>query len=111
VIRTPLTGALAAGLLIAGAVCVPALRAQIPAPAISNPNPAYSVPRTPWGEPDLQGIWSSDEEAGVSFERPLGQTKPKVNGTELEALIEEREHQRADIARTLGGVGGGPLHW
>ena len=21
----------------------------------------YSIPRTPWGEPDLQGTWSSDD--------------------------------------------------
>src|SRR5688572_23891757 len=106
--RTPLTGALAAGLLTAGAVCVPPLRAQVPAPAVSKPISTYSVPRTPWGDPDLQGVWSSDEEAGVPFERPVGQTKPKVNGTELEALLEAREHQRADRAET---VGGGPVHW
>jgi hypothetical protein len=105
VTRTPLTGALAAGLLIAGAVCEPSARAQV---AVPSP---YSVPRTPWGDPDLQGIWSSDEEAGVPFERPLGQTKAKVDGMELEALLEEREHQRADSLRTLGGVGGGPVHW
>ncbi|HEV8392780.1 MAG TPA: hypothetical protein VGQ37_00840 [Vicinamibacterales bacterium] len=109
--RTPLTGALAAGLLIAGAVCVSVLRAQVPAPA-STTIPKRPAPRTPWGDPDLQGIWSSDEEAGVPFERPLGQTKAKVNGTELEALLEEREHQRADNAATIGGVtGAGPVHW
>ena len=87
--RTPLTGALAAGLLTAGAVCVPPLRAQVPAPAVSKPISTYSVPRTPWGDPDLQGVWSSDEEAGVPFERPRGQTKAKVDGTELEALLEQ----------------------
>jgi hypothetical protein len=109
--RTPLSGALAAGLLFAGAVCVPSLRAQLPAPPTSKTISPYSVPRTPWGDPDLQGIWSSDEEAGVPFERPMGQTKAKVDGTELDVLLEEREHQRADSARTLGGVGGGPVHW
>jgi hypothetical protein len=128
--RTPLTGALAAGLLFAGAVCVPSLRAQIPAPATSKNLSGTSVgtskdvplrtpvplrtlaPRTPWGDPDLQGIWSSDEEAGVPFERPVGQTKPKVIGSELEALLEEREHRRADSAPTIGGVtGAGPVHW
>jgi hypothetical protein len=110
--RTPLTGALAAGLLIAGAVCVPssAARAQVPAPAISQSS--FPVPRTPWGDPDLQGIWSSDDEAGVPFERPTGQTKAKVDGMELEALLEEREHQRADTATAIFGLtGGGPPHW
>jgi hypothetical protein len=88
--RTPLTGALAAGLLTAVAVCVPSVRAQVPAPAVSKPKATFSVPRTPWGDPDLQGVWSSDEEAGVPFERPMGQTKAKVDGMELDVLLEER---------------------
>ncbi|MGH9204579.1 MAG: hypothetical protein ACRD2A_25405, partial [Vicinamibacterales bacterium] len=31
---------------------------------------ASSVPRTPWGDPDLQGEWTSQSELGVPFERP-----------------------------------------
>jgi len=27
------------------------------------------VPRTPWGDPDLQGVWTSEPELGVPFER------------------------------------------
>jgi hypothetical protein len=92
------------------------LRAQVPAPLVSKKistlSSAFSVPRTPWGDPDLQGVWSSDDEAGVPFERPLGQTKAKVDGDELDALLEERAHQRADTAPTIGGVtGAGPVHW
>jgi hypothetical protein len=30
----------------------------------------YSAPKTPWGEPDLQGTWTSQAELGVPFERP-----------------------------------------
>jgi hypothetical protein len=30
----------------------------------------WKAPRTPWGEPDLQGIWTSQPELGVPFERP-----------------------------------------
>ena len=26
-----------------------------------GPAPAYTAPRTPWGDPDLQGVWSSDD--------------------------------------------------
>src|SRR5918993_2921442 len=26
-----------------------------------QPAPPYTTPRTPWGEPDLQGVWSSDD--------------------------------------------------
>jgi hypothetical protein len=30
----------------------------------------YSVPKTPWGDPDLQGVWSSDDTSGIPRERP-----------------------------------------
>ena len=31
---------------------------------------AASGPRTPWGDPDLQGTWTSEAELSVPFERP-----------------------------------------
>ena len=30
----------------------------------------YTPPKTPWGDPDLQGIWPSTAMVGVPFERP-----------------------------------------
>jgi hypothetical protein len=30
---------------------------------------AYTPPKTPWGEPDLQGVWSSDDTSGIPRER------------------------------------------
>src|SRR5687768_14564758 len=30
----------------------------------------YATPKTPWGEPDLQGVWSSDDTSGIPRERP-----------------------------------------
>jgi hypothetical protein len=36
--------------------------------AASAQGPA--APRTPWGEPDLQGTWTSEPELSVPFERP-----------------------------------------
>jgi hypothetical protein len=37
-----------------------------------NGGPAtnYVTPRTPWGDPDLQGTWSSDDTEGIPRERP-----------------------------------------
>ena len=46
------------------AAAASALSAQAPA------QPAYQPPRTPWGDPDLQGIWPSTDMVGVPFERP-----------------------------------------
>ena len=30
----------------------------------------YTVPRTPWGDPDLQGLWPGTAMMGVPMERP-----------------------------------------
>ena len=43
--------------------------------AYNGGNPiAYTVPKTPWGDPDLQGVWSSDD-ATMPMSRPMN-----VNG-------------------------------
>ena len=39
-------------------------------PASKAPDAAWKVPRTPWGHPDLQGVWTSDDLQGVPVERP-----------------------------------------
>jgi hypothetical protein len=40
------------------------------APEIKAPKAAWKVPRMPWGHPDLQGVWTSDDLQGVPVERP-----------------------------------------
>jgi hypothetical protein len=30
----------------------------------------YTMPKTPWGDPDMQGVWSSDDTSGIPRERP-----------------------------------------
>jgi catechol 2,3-dioxygenase-like lactoylglutathione lyase family enzyme len=32
----------------------------------------YTVPRTPWGAPDFQGVWTGDAAYGIPLERPEG---------------------------------------
>ena len=39
-------------------------------PAMAIAQSASKSPRTPWGDPDLQGDWTSESELGVPFERP-----------------------------------------
>src|SRR3954470_15587458 len=34
------------------------------------PATKYATPRTPWGEPDIQGVWSSDDNDGIPMSRP-----------------------------------------
>src|SRR5688572_23908607 len=31
---------------------------------------SYSLPRTPWGDPDLQGAYTNTDERGIPMERP-----------------------------------------
>jgi hypothetical protein len=34
------------------------------------PHPRWSTPRTAWGAPDLQGVWTSDDARSVPMQRP-----------------------------------------
>lgn len=34
------------------------------------PGSNWTPPKTAWGDPDLQGVWTSDDSFGVPFERP-----------------------------------------
>ena len=71
------------------------------------------TPKTPWGDPDLQGVWTSDAENGVPFERPAAfGTKAVLEGDELEQVLDQRAEQRSAGAPVVGGeTGAGPTHW
>ena len=43
----------------------PAVRPGVPRPATGA-----KATKTPWGEPDLQGVWTSDAALGIPRERP-----------------------------------------
>ena len=75
--------------------------------------PPYTVSRTAWGDPDLQGIWSYNDDVDTPFERP-GELAGKavVGDEELAALLEERAKRNVERAPTIGGeTGAGPVHW
>ena len=38
--------------------------------AFGGEEPAYALPRTPWGDPDIQGVWSSDDTSNIPMSRP-----------------------------------------
>src|SRR5688572_13749037 len=61
----------------------------------SSPTP-FTVQRTPWGDPDLQGDYTNKYEQGTPFERPAefdGRRLEDVKGEELAELIKERGTQ------------------
>jgi hypothetical protein len=73
---------------------------------------AYA-PRTAWGDPDLQGVWSYNDDVDTPFERPAGLGgKAEFGDEELASILAERAQRNVERAPTIGGVtGAGPTHW
>jgi len=81
------------------------LLAQAPA-APKASEKAYTPPKTPWGDPDLQGFYTNKYEQGTPFEKPAefeGKTLADVQGGDLKAAIERRQKQAIDRAPFLSG--------
>ena len=56
----------------------------------------WTPPRTPWGDPDLQGNFTNKYEQGTPFEKPAefeGRTLEQIKGDELARLVKERAEE------------------
>jgi hypothetical protein len=102
------------------------VQAQAPqaSPAGHGTEDTYRAPRTPWGDPDLQGKWPSGHMAGVPLQRP---ESFGIRNELTDAEFAQRQAQAArqkdqdvedfDFANPsipFGQVGGGqspPQHW
>jgi hypothetical protein len=65
-----------------------------------------SHPRTPWGDPDLQGYYTNKYEYGTPFERPAafaGRRVDELSAQELADLTTKRQQEALDRAPFLGG--------
>ncbi len=89
---------------------------------------AYKVPKTPWGEPDLQGIYNGNDLQGVPLQRAqtVG-TRTVLNDDEFKQRVAQRDQQLAndnsdefsldraeEFEKRFGTVGGAvspPPHW
>jgi hypothetical protein len=85
----------------------------------------WKAPRTSWGEPDLQGVWSSAAELSVPFERPAAfgnrqvlteeefSQRLKQTTTQLDSDNAEFNIETADItnAGAVGSATSPPPHW
>jgi hypothetical protein len=100
---------LAGGVAIAAAIGIAGIQAQAPSF------------RTPWGDPDIQGIFTTDDELGVPFERPE-QFAGREEVTDKEFADRQAQAQRQaetdaeeTVAPRAGGRGGDgtgpPAHW
>jgi hypothetical protein len=100
------------------------LSAQSPAP-IAKRDPGYTVSKTPWGDPDLQGKWPGTDMVGTPMQRDtkLG-TRNLLTEAEYKQVQERFARQAAQdeadfdlesSKATPGGDVGGPVspppHW
>jgi hypothetical protein len=89
---------------------------QAPAPAPGAPS-SFVTPRTPWGDPDLQGIYNSNDNVGVPIERPerFGERRELTDQEFAEREIAAKKAAADDKSdrRTLAAddTGDGPEHW
>ena len=73
------------------------------APVFADVTEPYDTPRTPWGEPDLQGVWTGNASHGIPLERPL-------DLAEIETLTPEEAASRRERG-TLGSIWGYEREW
>ena len=92
-----------------------ALLATLPIAGQSNPNPPlvitaynggapipYTAPKTPWGDPDLQGVWSSDDTSGVPMSRAQNVTGLYLND---EAWAARQKQTQQGVQNALNAIG------
>jgi catechol 2,3-dioxygenase-like lactoylglutathione lyase family enzyme len=78
-------------------------RGSTPAVAAADSRGPYTTPRTPWGEPDLQGLYTGNSAHGIPLERP----KDLAAVNTLTAEQAEARRERG----TLGSIWGYEREW
>src|SRR5687767_6806859 len=109
-------GVVGAAVAVAMVATPEAQQAPAARPARAATAKPYAPPRTPWGDPDIQGGWTNVNENGIPMEKPntLGEKSlEEVEDSELADLIRERNERAAASAAGIGGreTGAGPTHW
>jgi hypothetical protein len=99
------------GIVTAVVVGLSLAAAQSP-PSPGTSGKGWTPVRTAWGDPDFEGVWTSDANYSVPFERPAEVAdKEFLDGKELEDALARRARTIAAIADGGAGVGAGPTHW
>jgi len=83
-------------------VAVTAILLAIAWPAFAQ-DKRYVAPRTPWGHPDLQGVWTSDDARTVPLQRPpeLGDRRT-LTDEEFAARRQRDDETRGDVKVAAG---------
>src|SRR5436190_11518150 len=95
------------GLVVLAASVLVAQQLSRSAPVAAS----WSQPRMPWGDPDLEGVWTSDNNFSIPLERPAAfANKEFLDGKDLDDELARRA-RRIEGVRVGGEVGSGPPHW
>jgi len=81
----------------------------------------WTPPRTPWGDPDISGNFTTKDEANTPMERPAewaGKRMQDVTSAEFEAAVAQRQQRAVETAPFAGGgepdqgvAIAVPIHW
>jgi hypothetical protein len=78
-----------------------------------------SVARTPWGDPDIQGVYNNSNESGIAMQRPAefaGRSMKDVTPAEMAKLAKQHAERIEKTAEIIGATeenntGAGPTNW
>jgi hypothetical protein len=93
--------------------CAVLFSALIVATSFAQTRARYAAPRTPWGDPDLQGAFTNSDESLIPMERPdalKGRTLADITPAELATLNEQRNEDRIEADKQRWELRS-PLHW
>jgi hypothetical protein len=81
----------------------------------------FTPPKTPWGDPDISGVFDTSPEANTPMERPdewAGRKMDDITPAELTAAIAKRQQDAVEFAPFFGGgepetgvAIAVPIHW
>jgi hypothetical protein len=74
-----------------------------PKPSTVAAAKAWTAPKTPWGDPDLQGVWTSDDMLSIPMQRPE-QFAGRAELTDEEFAERQKRDQQA-LERNRNAVG------
>jgi hypothetical protein len=81
--------------IVIAVLSLTSLSGQAPKKAAAPAKKAYAVPKTPWGDPDLQGVWN--DATSTPLQRPGGvSSKDVLNDEEAEEFQQQLAH---DLSR------------
>jgi hypothetical protein len=103
--RTSIALAIASATLVFAERAIGQAAGSPEARAAARTDPGWAPPRTPWGHPDLQGIWTTDDMRGVPQQRaPEFGTRPYLTDEEYAAREAQRETARQTQDRGASGT-------